>query len=140
MEPALHKAASKGNVANLRHLVASDLKILNSMTPQGNTALHIAAYHGHTDFAREILVMRNSVMSGELLFGKNHDGDTPLHLAAKKGMVDVADLLIRVVFLSSPYDKVIHNLSFLLPILNMHVSLIQYTLSIEQSKSFFGFL
>jgi len=42
MHPALYKAAMQGGMPILRQLMVSVLKILNSKTPQGNTALHLA--------------------------------------------------------------------------------------------------
>ncbi|OEL25879.1 hypothetical protein BAE44_0013102 [Dichanthelium oligosanthes] len=78
MHLALYKAATQGNVASLKKLVAEDLDILSSTTPQINTALHLAALHGNSKFAREVLDK-----SEDLLLATNDDGDTPLHLAGK---------------------------------------------------------
>ncbi|CAL4992071.1 unnamed protein product [Urochloa decumbens] len=90
MDPALYKAATQGNVEMLRQLVdPEDPSILSSTTPQLNTVLHLAALHGHTKFAREVLDK-----NGELLVAQNDDGDTPLHLAAKASKLEVAKLLI----------------------------------------------
>jgi ankyrin repeat protein len=91
MHPTLYKAATHGDVRSLRQLVVRDVKILNSTTPQGNTALHVAAQHGHASFAGEVLKV-----SEELLIARNADGDTPLHLAAKNGRLKVANLIIRL--------------------------------------------
>ncbi|XP_062209424.1 protein ACCELERATED CELL DEATH 6-like [Phragmites australis] len=91
MDPALYKAATQGKVASLRQLAAADPKILSSVTPQLNTALHLAALHGHSKFASEVLDKKS-----ELLVAKNDDGDTPLHLAAKAGKLKVAELLVSV--------------------------------------------
>ncbi|KAL6843593.1 hypothetical protein ACP4OV_026655 [Aristida adscensionis] len=91
MDPRLFKAATQGNVASLRKLVVADVKILNSTTPQHNTALHLAAQHGHAVFAREVLLV-----SEEMLAARNADGDTPLHLAAKTGKLKVAALFVTL--------------------------------------------
>ncbi|XP_066368781.1 protein ACCELERATED CELL DEATH 6-like [Miscanthus floridulus] len=88
MDPALYKAATQGCVGILRKLVVNDVKILNSKTPQNNTALHLAALHGHPKFARKVLAE-----SEELLVTRNDDGDTPLHLA---GNLAVARLLVSL--------------------------------------------
>ncbi|XP_062213265.1 ankyrin repeat-containing protein ITN1-like [Phragmites australis] len=91
MIPALYKAVAQGDVKGLRKLVVADVKILNSTTPQRNTALHLAALQGHTGVAREVLNV-----SQEMLVAKNVDGDTALHLAAKTGRLKVAELLISL--------------------------------------------
>ncbi|KAF8674274.1 hypothetical protein HU200_048096 [Digitaria exilis] len=90
MDPALYKAATQGKVASLKQLVdPENPSVLSSTTPQLNTALHLAAVHGHAAFAGEVLDRDE-----ELLVAKNDDGDTPLHLAAKAGKLEVAQLLI----------------------------------------------
>ncbi|KAL6906165.1 hypothetical protein ACP4OV_003766 [Aristida adscensionis] len=90
MDPALYKAATQGDVARLRQLVAADPSILvRSTTPDGKTALHIAALRGNTEFAGEVLDA-----AGELIVAQNADGDTPLHLAAREGRLEIAKLLV----------------------------------------------
>ncbi|CAL4896673.1 unnamed protein product [Urochloa decumbens] len=90
MDPSLYRAATRGDVATLKRLLEADPSILDSKTPQLNTALHLAALHGHADFAREVL----NVTAEELLAATNADGDTPLHLAARYGELGVAELLV----------------------------------------------
>nr|CAB3493322.1 unnamed protein product [Digitaria exilis] len=91
MDPALYKAATQGKVSSLKQLVdPENPSALSSTTPQLNTVLHLAALHGHAAFAGEVLDKNE-----ELLVARNDDGDTPLHLAAKAGKLEVAELLIR---------------------------------------------
>ncbi|CAN6344572.1 unnamed protein product [Urochloa humidicola] len=90
MDPSLYRAATRGDVATLKRLVEADDNILDSKTPQLNTALHLAALQGHADFAREVLNVKE-----ELLVARNGDGDTPLHLADRHGEQAVAQLFVR---------------------------------------------
>ncbi|PAN45162.1 hypothetical protein PAHAL_9G098000 [Panicum hallii] len=91
MDPELYKAATHGKVAILKQLLQDKGRpgILSSTTPQRNTPLHLAALHGHTEFAREVLQKNNG-----LIVARNVDGDTPLHLAAKEDKMKVAELLV----------------------------------------------
>jgi ankyrin repeat protein len=90
MVRALLSAATRGKVDELRQLVArSDAEVLGSVrTPKFDTAVHIAALHGHSRFVSEALSLNR-----ELLVSRNSDGDTPLHLAARAGKERVARLL-----------------------------------------------
>jgi len=100
MDPALYKAATQGKVSSLKQLVdPEDPSVLSATTPQLNSALHLAALHGHAEFAGEVLDMNE-----ELLVTRNDDGDTPLHLAAKAGKLEVAKLLVNRA-LAWPQDK-----------------------------------
>ncbi|KAF8673183.1 hypothetical protein HU200_048732 [Digitaria exilis] len=101
MNPRLYKAATQGDVEMLRRLVEDpeDPSILRSTTPQLNTALHLAALHGHAAFAGEVLGK-----NVDALVARNDDGDTPLHLASKAGRLEAAKLLIRHA-LAWPEDK-----------------------------------
>uniref|UniRef100_A0A0E0AGU5 Uncharacterized protein n=1 Tax=Oryza glumipatula TaxID=40148 RepID=A0A0E0AGU5_9ORYZ len=95
MDPRLHKAAVQGNTASLAALLGEKqlgAKILNSTTPQGNTALHIAAGLGRVAFAEAA-----AAEHGDLLVARNDQGDTPLHLAARAGKMAVADMLITFI-------------------------------------------
>jgi len=91
MDPELYKAATHGKVEILKQLLQDTGRpdILSSTTPQRNTALHLAAQHGHAEFAREVLQGKSG-----LLAARNDDGDTPLHLAAKEDKTKVAELLL----------------------------------------------
>ncbi|KXG28826.1 hypothetical protein SORBI_3005G172100 [Sorghum bicolor] len=108
MDPALYKAATQGSVRSLRKLVVRDVKILNSKTPQDNTALHLAALHGHAEFAREVLAVSEELMKNnshvvelllirktELAYSRNKDRQSPRHVAAQYGSTDVIKALLR---------------------------------------------
>jgi ankyrin repeat protein len=99
MAPALYKTATQGRVSSLKQLV-EDHTTICATTPQLNTVLHLVALHGHADLADEALEKRE-----ELLVAQNNDGDTPLHLAAKAGRLEVAKLLISRTLALPPEDK-----------------------------------
>ncbi|XP_020255161.1 ankyrin repeat-containing protein ITN1-like [Asparagus officinalis] len=89
MDPTLYKAATQGNIHILQQLIQEDPTVLNSVTPQDNTALHIAARLGHKLIAEKILDHGET-----LLIMKNIDEDTPLHVASRTGNLEIAALLI----------------------------------------------
>ncbi|KAG2247075.1 hypothetical protein Bca52824_086703 [Brassica carinata] len=81
--------AAKGetNLLNLARFHHSDF---DKVTPHKNNVLHIAAKHQRFDFAAAILNLRPS-----LLLGKNNNGDTPIHVAARVGSFQVLQLLVN---------------------------------------------
>ncbi|CAO2149495.1 unnamed protein product [Urochloa humidicola] len=98
MDTRLYKAVTEGDAEMLRRLLLQHRpdpedptrRFLRSTTPKLNTALHLAALYGHANFAEQILAVDQ-----ELLVAQNGDGNTPLHLAAKAGKLEVAEVLIR---------------------------------------------
>ncbi|CAL4987023.1 unnamed protein product [Urochloa decumbens] len=113
MDPELYKAATHGKVKILKQLLQDEDKsdiLLWSTTPQRNTALHLAALHGHAEFAREVLQKNGSedkMKVAELLVGlakapsesplmmTNKAGNTPLHEATKQSSSAMALLLLN---------------------------------------------
>ncbi|KAH9324311.1 hypothetical protein KI387_004489, partial [Taxus chinensis] len=64
-------------------------KIVNEITPQGNTVLHIAAKRGHANFVNELVGLEP-----ELVKKANCKGDTALHEAARRGYANVVEALL----------------------------------------------
>lgn len=62
---------------------------LQQVTVGGNTILHLAVNYGKKEVAEKILYLDQS-----LLYKTNGKGDTPLHIAARLGDVEMATLLI----------------------------------------------
>ncbi|KAM0830609.1 hypothetical protein ACQ4PT_066102 [Festuca glaucescens] len=94
MDPALRKAADKGNLISLQELVAAKPNILDSTTRvEKNTALHLAASEGHILFVHHLLLQIG--MNMEMMVIQNIDGDTPLHLAVRAGHLEVVEHLIH---------------------------------------------
>ncbi|KAK3001083.1 hypothetical protein RJ639_022254 [Escallonia herrerae] len=68
-------------------------------TPHENTALHIAVTSEHMNVVAEIFSRRPS-----LLTQPNLDGDTPLHVAARKGQFPMVNFLVAKILSSSKRD------------------------------------
>ncbi|KAK1273053.1 hypothetical protein QJS04_geneDACA016429 [Acorus gramineus] len=107
MDPRLYRSAMFGDANSLRKLVEEDqMDLTRQLTPQKNNALHIAAKHGHSDFAEELFRSSHS-----LLFKSNSDGNLPLHVASREGHVVLVDLLIDSMTRNSTLgDRVITDL------------------------------
>lgn len=87
MDPAVYKAAKNGSYSSIQNCTdeGSELQV----TCQKNTILHIAVKHGNTKAVEKILDSHSS-----LKYEANMKGDTPLHIAARLGYLEVAKLLL----------------------------------------------
>lgn len=85
MDDDLYKAVYKGDTDTLKTKY-SDAQLQPQRTPKYNTVLHIAAQYGKVDCVRWILELP---LCSSLLQLPNLRGDTPLHLAAREGYIDV---------------------------------------------------
>ncbi|KAJ4899519.1 Ankyrin repeat family protein [Raphanus sativus] len=89
MDWRLLTAAAKGET-NLLTFATFHHSDFDKVTPHNNNALHIAAKHQGLDFATAILDLRPS-----LLLVENNNGDTPIHVAASVGSLQVLQLLVN---------------------------------------------
>ncbi|XVE50541.1 hypothetical protein DITRI_Ditri01bG0171000 [Diplodiscus trichospermus] len=96
MDPKFYQSIKLGKVCSLKHLLHQNPGLLFKVTPQENTALHIAVKYGHQSIVNEIYGR-----CGSLLTKQNLDGDTPLHVAARAGHLSVVDFLVREIFSST---------------------------------------
>lgn len=93
-------------------MLENEIPLLDQVTFQGNTILHLAAIYGHDQLARRILdhelsVLRswNPNLNGNfvpnfshyqtLLVRQNSKGDLALHVAAAAGHDLIVDLLVE---------------------------------------------
>ncbi|XP_030542883.2 ankyrin repeat-containing protein At5g02620-like [Rhodamnia argentea] len=104
MDPRLYRYANSGDVHSLKELLDRDPSILLRCTPQGNTALHVAARSRNTPVIAEIYSRCKS-----LLMQRNSEGDTPLHIASQAGHLPVVKFLVREITSTSPSQLDIEN-------------------------------
>ncbi|KAF8023816.1 hypothetical protein BT93_F1102 [Corymbia citriodora subsp. variegata] len=97
MDPRLYRYASCGDVHSLKELLGRDPSVLQRCTPQGNTALHVAARFGQRPVFGEIYSRCKS-----LLMQPNSEGDTPLHVASGAGHLSVVKFLVTEITSTSP--------------------------------------
>ena len=84
-----HRAVEDGNLTAVFQTVAIMRSSLSVVGPTGDTALHLACLHGHTDVAQFLLDMGHSPDPAD------EDGATPLHDAAAGGYVSILELLLE---------------------------------------------
>ncbi|KAK9678036.1 hypothetical protein RND81_11G183700 [Saponaria officinalis] len=99
MDKSLYIAAMAGDTGFLREARDREIETgywdqyLVSKTPQNNNIIHIASLHGHVDFIKTALTLIK-ISPSKLIYEINGDGDTPLHIASKKGNFEIVQLLV----------------------------------------------
>ncbi|KAK6232966.1 hypothetical protein SCA6_003039 [Theobroma cacao] len=88
MDPELYEAAASGNLNFLKRM-DPNLHVFQVTKQQQNTVLHIAVKFKQVESCQQIL---NS--SSSLLLKCNSKGESPLHVAAKIGCLEIAELLV----------------------------------------------
>ncbi|KAJ1690576.1 hypothetical protein LUZ63_014731 [Rhynchospora breviuscula] len=90
LQKRLDEASHAGDVSSLKVLLEEDKLLLDrTLNEERDNPLHIAAFHGHVDFASEILKLKP-----ELAKKVNKEGQSPLHLAAARGHLQVVEKLL----------------------------------------------
>ena len=94
---AMNLAIIDGNIANVRQYLESGVPTdAGRNWCSGNTALHWASFHGHTQIAEMLLKYARSLDNKrDLMSAQNNDGLTPLHMAAQHGHTQVVRLLVN---------------------------------------------
>ncbi|XP_057851606.1 uncharacterized protein LOC131061792 [Cryptomeria japonica] len=95
MDPELYKAAKRGKIHALGKFPS--YQILERVSPQKNTALHIAASNGHVSFVMKLVeIFKADIEVGHQFLGAvNKEGNTALHDAAQGGHESVVELLLK---------------------------------------------
>lgn len=83
-------AAALGNVERLGALAQSDPQLLHAYSPDGWTALHLAAHFGQRDAVEALLAAGASVYARS----KNSMQNTPLHAAMPGGKPEIVEALL----------------------------------------------
>uniref|UniRef100_A0ACD5WM09 Uncharacterized protein n=1 Tax=Avena sativa TaxID=4498 RepID=A0ACD5WM09_AVESA len=89
MDQDLLKAATSGDSTLMKHYACHNPGILLGKTRQGNSCLHIASFHGHKVFCKDVVAIEES-----LLTALNLDGETPLIAAVTSNCVALASFLL----------------------------------------------
>ena len=80
--------AKKGDMTSVRILINAGINV-NSKDEFGNTPLHMASYHGHTEIIKMLLGAKAELNS------QTKEGNTPLHMALYKGHIEVVKILLE---------------------------------------------
>ncbi|XP_057827078.2 protein ACCELERATED CELL DEATH 6 [Cryptomeria japonica] len=91
MNADLYRYVFRGDCDSLRRLARNNLGILQGITPQGNSAVHVAASKGHREMLERLIQLKPS-----LLLMKNIKDETLLHKAAAAGQLQVVELLLTI--------------------------------------------
>jgi ankyrin repeat protein len=92
-EPDIFEAAAFGRTERLHALLEKDSGVARAFSPDGFTALHLAAFFGHPEAARALLAAgadANAVATNEEIGPVQ-----PLHSASATGQVECARLLLE---------------------------------------------
>ena len=86
----VHEAAAAGDAARVRAALDADPDLINSLSPDGWTPLHLAAFFGHEDVARLLLERGADVHA----VSTNRMQNMPIHAAAANGQARLVALLL----------------------------------------------
>jgi len=80
------------DLINLLESYGADLQTRDQ---NGNTLLHELASHGRGIKQKQYPLIEKCLQSGININARNHDGDTPLHIAASKGNVSLIEMFVH---------------------------------------------
>ena len=86
----LYRLVASGDMESFINLSDGSIEIPGGLSPQGNSALHIAAQYKKVEMAEEIIKRHPTLVNF-----RNMNGDLPLHIAARVGSVEISDFIIK---------------------------------------------
>lgn len=86
----LYRLVASGKTESFNRLYKNKPITIPQLTPQGNSALHVAAQYKKADMAAAIIQHKR-----ELVNFPNMNGDLPLHIAARVGCLRTSSVLIQ---------------------------------------------
>ena len=89
-EVDIFAAAALGKVERLRALIQADPQLVRAYSPDGWTALHLAAHFGQREAVETLLAAGASVQARS----QNGMSNTPLHAAMPGGKLEVVEALL----------------------------------------------
>lgn len=89
-EVDIFAAAALGKVERLRALIQADPQLVRAYSPDGWTALHLAAHFGQREAVEALLAAGASVQARS----KNSMHNTPLHAAMPGGKAEIVEALL----------------------------------------------
>ncbi|WOG86470.1 hypothetical protein DCAR_0205676 [Daucus carota subsp. sativus] len=96
-ETILHVESKKGDIENVRFIVTefANKNLLSKMDISEQTALHLAAQHGHTQVVEALIHAARLVPSSNDSNVQNSEGKTPIYIAAENGYKDIVKVICR---------------------------------------------
>ncbi|KAJ8616991.1 hypothetical protein MRB53_013177 [Persea americana] len=97
---ALHLASSKGNLGVINEILGKDPNLSFLRDNDGRTPLHLAMIYNQVHVVKEFLLGRprpasfNCLLVTDLITTADNNGDTVLHLAAKRNCLEIIELLL----------------------------------------------
>jgi len=85
----IHDACKAGDLAKVKLLLQNDPSLLQSVTPEGKSPLHMATGWGRTDIVSYLLSI------GADIKALNNDGGQPIHVAASQNQPACAEILLK---------------------------------------------
>lgn len=85
----IHDACQSGDLGKVKTLLSADPSLLQSVTPEGKSPLHMATGWGKTDIVSYLISV------GADINALNNEGGKPIHVAASRNQPACAEILLK---------------------------------------------